>query len=127
MHHKVDNEWKNYSYEKKKVEADKEIYMRHRQSFMATKVNLQEMELQDHLFSSMSSFYGLATEKKHSNQEQVVSSTLRHNNSTPANNNLSHSERKNNAESYGVILPNVQKGQYKRYDRYKKPKAGGRD
>ena len=37
--------------------------MRERKSFMATKVNLQEIALQDHLFSSMSTFYGLATEK----------------------------------------------------------------
>ena len=31
---------------------------------MATKVNLQEIAMQDHLFTSMSSFYGLASDKK---------------------------------------------------------------
>ena len=50
--------------------------MRQRQSFMATKVNLQELALQDHLFSSMSTFYGLATDKPNENS---ASNCLRNN------------------------------------------------
>ena len=61
---KIDNEHKDYSHEKKKIEADKDIYMKQRQSFMATKVNLQEIAMQDHLFTSMSTFYGLGVDKK---------------------------------------------------------------
>jgi len=30
---------------------------------MATKVNLQEIAMQDHLFTSMSTFYGLGMDK----------------------------------------------------------------
>ena len=51
---------------------------------MATKVNLQEIALQDHLISSMSTFYGLASEKP-SHLEPFSSSTLR------SNSNANHS------------------------------------
>lgn len=42
---------------------DKEIYHRQRQSFMATKVNIQQISNQDQIFSSMSTYYGFAVEK----------------------------------------------------------------
>ena len=73
---KIDNQFKNFSVEKKKVQGDREVYMKQRQSFMATKVNLQEIALQDHLFSSMSTFYGLASDKP-TPLQPASSSTLR--------------------------------------------------
>jgi hypothetical protein len=70
------------------------------------------MALQDHLFSSMSSFYGLAAD----NQSDLSSMQKTKSHS------FSYSKTKEK-DSLGLLLPNVQKGQYKRYDRYKK---GGR-
>lgn len=125
IHSKIDNELiRNFNQEKKKVDIDKEVYMKQRQSFMATKVNLQEIAMQDHLFTSMSNFYGLAMEKPQP-LEQASSSILKNHpqvGPTTPNQSLCLSERKTSGE-YGLLLPNVQKGQYKRYERYKK---GGR-
>lgn len=91
--------------------------MKQRQSFVATKVNLQELELQDHFFSSMSTFYALASDKS---KEPAI----------PKSNSQNISEKrgdKKEHQTYGLLLPNVQKGQYKRYERYKKDKQPGQE
>jgi hypothetical protein len=84
---------------------------------MVTRVNLQEIALQDHLFTSMSSFYGLAADK--TRQPEQINQSLFKN----VSHSFSYSEKKTERfgnESFGLLLPNVQKGQYKKYDRYKR-------
>ena len=51
------------------------------------------MALQDHLFSSMSSFYGLASDKNQLSLEQVPSSNLKQNSSV-TNHSVILTERK---------------------------------
>lgn len=87
--------------------AEKEIYLKQRQSFMATRVNIQQIQ-PDASPNLSSSYYGFAVDK-HLDQR---STSLR----SSAELALQHSQRREKAgESFGILLPNVQKNQYKRY------------
>lgn len=82
---------------------------------MLTKVNIQQIVPNDQLSSSMSTYYAFAAQKNHIpflEQRKVE---------LPTAESPSSSLRESNpSESFGVLLPNVQKAQYKRYERYKK-------
>lgn len=87
--------------------AEKEVYLRQRQSFMATRVNIQQVQ-PDSPPNLSSSYYGFVVDK-HLDQR---SASLR----SSAELALQHSQRRERAgESFGILLPNVQKNQYKRY------------
>lgn len=93
--------------QKQQRNAEKEIYLRQRQSFMATRVNIQQIQ-PDASPNFTSSYYGFAVDK-HLDQR---STSLR----SSAELALQHSQRREKAgESFGILLPNVQKNQYKRY------------
>jgi hypothetical protein len=84
---------------------------------MATRVNIQQMETPSSLSSS---YYGFVVDKHDQRASSLRSSAelaLQH---TP--------RREHSGESFGILLPNVQKNQYKRYerpDRYRKEKNLG--
>jgi hypothetical protein len=79
---------------------------------MVTRVNLQQIQSTEPLFSNPSTYYGFAIDKNSHALEQARSSSLR----CSAEIAL-QSDRRQKGESFGVLLPNVQKNQYKRYER----------
>lgn len=90
--------------------AEREVYLRQRQSFMATRVNIQQLQGSDTFLPNMSTYIGFAAEQ----QEQSRASSLR----SSAELALQHpNPRQRPGESFGILLPNVQKNQYRRYDR----------
>jgi len=75
----MQDESKEFSKNKEKS-MEKELYFRNRQSFMMTKVNIQQVVPSDQIYPNMPTYYGFAAEKSHVPfLEQMKSDTLNRN------------------------------------------------
>ena len=96
---------KEYPREPKKEPED--ALFKQRQSFMATRVNLQQMHSQSQAASSLSTFYGLGSEKP---KERVQSMIV-------PKKEVPEPVKEKKSEAFGVLLPNLDSKTYKRYER----------